>query len=864
MTSHGMNYSVFRDIPDLIAAQAAAAPQALALGETGRPGLTYGALGDLVLSLASDLRDAGVKRTDRVAVVIPNGRDMSTTLLAVCSAATAAPLNPAYQESEFADYFREIRVSWLVTLRGRDTPARAAAAGMGIRVLELASDAAAILPEGGEQRLRGGKPAPIDAPDPHDIALILLTSGSTGRSKKVPLTHRNICVSVADVARTSELTPADRCLCMWEQFHIGGLVDLLLVPLASGGTVICTGGFDAAKFYQLLGSAKPTWYQGVPATVHELLAHARKEGLTSGKSTLRLMRVTASALSPMLMDELEEFFGIPVITTFGMTEAAPLITTNLLPPKVRKLGSTGPSCGPEVAVTDEGGRMLAVGEIGEVVVRGENIFAGYEDAPEANARSFRDGWFRTGDTGYLDADGYLFLKGRIKETINRGGEKITPQEIDDVLLSHPDIAEAVSFHIPHKVLGEDVAAAIVLHRPGVLSEDDVRKFVAGRLAEFKVPRKVVFVESFARNASGKVNRSTLAETLGILSSPDYEEPVGEMERTLAGIWGRELNLPQVGRQDTYAGLGGDSLSTMRMVFELERHLGRRLPMELLGMIALGASPLAKIAGAVEEFASSSVDAASSDELCAQPVATQTELPIDDLRAMVVVMGGGEISIRRPGSAVKITNPGGCLPPFFWAFNSPHNEMAALGRALAPDRPLYGLFSGATVVDQAKLPGIIEYYLREIQDIQPEGPLMLGGNCRGGRVAIGLAKRLTEIGREVSHLCVLEMFERSLYDFDGKLLLMFGRHSAEFRYRDFHWGSRGWDRPFRRPPRVEWVRGRHAAFFTPGNVGSLAGHVRGFLTDSMPPRRVGDAVCDGMLRTLHRTRPLFNLYARCTA
>lgn len=860
-----MNYPIFENIPRMIAMQAAAHAADVALEEEGRPVLTYGDAGRLTSWLAADLRGAGVKRSDRVAVVIPNGRDMSIALLGVCSAATAAPLNPVYQEGEYADYFRDMRVSWLVTRSGWDTPARSAAAKMGVPVLELASEADTILPEGKTRGSRSAEPSEIDPPDPNDIALILLTSGSTGRSKKVPLTHRNICVSVADVARTLELKPGDRCLCMWEQFHIGGLVDLLLVPLASGGTVICTRGFDAAKFYHLLGTAKPTWYQGVPATVHELLAHAAKHGIASGRSSLRLVRVTASALSPKLMDELEEFFGVPVITTFGMTEAAPLITTNLLPPKVRKLGSTGPSCGPEVAVMDEDGRLLPTGGLGEVVVRGENIFSGYEDAPEANARSFRDGWFRTGDTGYLDEDGYLFLKGRIKETINRGGEKITPQEIDDVLLSHPGISEAVSFHVPHKVLGEDVAAAIVLREPGALSAEDVRTFVAARLAEFKVPRKVVFVESFERNASGKVNRSTLAETLGLHGSPDYEEPVGEMEKTLARIWGRELNVPRVGRHDTYAGLGGDSLSTMRMVFELEKFLGCRLSVELLGMIALGVSPLAKIAAGVEAFAASSSASQGEGADPLQAIATtSSELPIDDLRSMLVVMGGGVIPLRRQGSAVKIANSDGSLPPLFWVFNSPHHEMGALGKALAPERPIYGLFSGSTAVDQQKLPGIVEYYLREIHDIQPEGPLLLGGNCRGGRVAIRLAKRLSELGREVSHLCILEMFERSLYDFEGKLLLMFGKQSKEFRYRDLHWGSLGWKRPFHRSPRIEWVQGRHAQFFNPENVGSLAGHIRAFLDDRMPERGFGDGMRDRALRAVHRIQPLFNLYERCTA
>jgi acyl-CoA synthetase (AMP-forming)/AMP-acid ligase II len=356
---------------------------------------------------------------------------------------------------------------------------------------------------------------------------------------------------------------------MWEQFHIGGLVDLLMVPLASGGRVICTPGFDAGLFFDLVERKSPTWYQGVPATVHELMAHARKHALSSAKSRLRFVRVTASALSPKLMEELEAYFKVPVITTFGMTEAAPLITTNLLPPHARKPGSTGPSCGPEIAITDEDGKFLPIKEVGEVVVRGGNIMSGYEDAPEANARSFRDGWFRTGDTGYLDEEGYLFLKGRIKESINRGGEKITPQEIDDVLLTHPKIAEAISFHIPHRILGEDVAAAVVLHRPGSLTESDVREYVAARMVEFKVPRKVLFVEGFVRNASGKVNRSNLAEILGLQTSAHFEEPATPMEKTLAEIWRRELGVQKVGTNDNFSDLGGDSLSGVRLILEIE-------------------------------------------------------------------------------------------------------------------------------------------------------------------------------------------------------------------------------------------------------------------------------------------------------
>jgi len=845
---------VHRDIRTMLAERAAIHPAAVALEEDGRPDLTYGELDRIVGGLVSDLRQGGVQAEDRVAVVIPNGRDMSVALLAVCSAGIAAPLNPIYREDEFADYFREIRVSYLVIRRGMVSPARAAAARMGVKVLELTAEADAIAPEG-EQGIRKRDAREWDPPSPTHLAVILLTSGSTGRSKKVPLTHRNVCVSVRDICRTLELTKEDRCLCMWEQFHIGGLVDLLIVPLASGGTVICSNGFDAARFYDLVERKQPTWYQGVPATVHELMAHARRHGIAGVKSPLRFVRVTASALAPKLMEELETFFGVPVITTFGMTEAAPLITTNLLPPHARKPGSTGPSCGPEIIITDEDGKPLKTGEVGEVLIRGDNIILGYEDAPEANARSFRDGWFRTGDTGCLDGDGYLFLKGRIKESINRGGEKITPQEIDDVLLTHPEIAEAISFHVPHSVLGEDVAVAVVLHRPGSLTEDAIREYVAARMAEFKVPRKVVFVDGFARNASGKVNRSTLAETLGLQASSRYEAPATPLEKTLAAIWQRELGVAQVGVNDNFADLGGSSLSGVRLILEIEKSVGKPLPVRALYRL----STVREMAAAIE--------AGDAGETAFQSTLAEPEgnkLSFDDYRAMLAVMGSGAIPTYKPGSIVKVINADGSRPAIFWTFNGPDHEMEGLARELGPDQPLYGLYSGSTTVDREKLPAIAEHYIKEIQSIQPTGPLIIAGNCRGGRVAIRIATRLRELGREVSHLCILEMFERPLYDFDGKLLFLFGKQSHEFRYRDFNYGRAGWKLPFRRVPRIEWIEGKHAAFFARENIESLGAKLKAFLNDEPEDRSFSARLRTQALLLIHRIPPAFRLYVRSTA
>ncbi len=501
---------IYDTIFQLLTDQAEQHPDAIAIETSGDLALTYSEVLARTSALINALHARGVSRQSRVAIVLPNGADLAIGMLAISTLATSVPLNPIYRRDEYEAYFSAIRVTHLLTLQEFSTEARTVAGERHLPVIELAADGSTTVT--GEGRLEPGAAVRPELPlaGPTDIALILLTSGSTGRPKKAPLTHRNICVSVADICRTLELTPADRCLCMWEQFHVGGLVDLLLVPLGSGGAVICAGGFDAALFYDQLQTKRPTWFQGVPTTLYELSAFAQRYEVDPRAAPLRFIRSVASSLSPQLMQEIEDLFGVPVVQTFGMTEAGPLITTNRLPPAKRMPGSVGTSCGPQIRIVSPDGADLPPGRIGEIVIRGDNVIDGYEDAPDANARSFRDGWFYTGDTGYLDKENFLFLTGRLKEMINRGGEKITPQELDDVLLTHPAIAQAASFSIPHRTLGEDVGAAVVLRPGAALSEAEIRGFVLQRLAAFKVPKLILFLEQMPRDPIGKINRMSLA------------------------------------------------------------------------------------------------------------------------------------------------------------------------------------------------------------------------------------------------------------------------------------------------------------------------------------------------------------------
>lgn len=505
MSSHPMT------IMELLDGGAATAPAVCA---PGRPDLGYAALRAQASETIGALNALGVGRDDAVAIVLPNGPEMAVAFLAISAGATTAPLNPAYTADEFDFYLQDLAARLLVVEAGSASPAVAAARRRGIPVAELVVPAGAAA---GCFQLRGtagaaARPGPAAA---GDVALVLHTSGTTSRPKIVPLTHANVCASAGHIAASLALTPADRCLQVMPLFHIHGLIAALLSSLHAGASVCCTPGFNALQFFGQLQEVRPTWYTAVPTMHQAILARAQRNREAIATVPLRFIRSSSASLPPQVMVELEATFGCPLIEAYGMTEAAHQMTSNPLPPRGRFAGSVGVAAGPEVAVMDESGRLLGAGETGEVVIRGPNVTAGYRGNPAANAAAFTDGWFRTGDQGVLDAQGYLRLTGRLKEIINRGGEKISPREVDEVLLDHPAVAQVVTFAVPHPMLGEDVAAAVVLRPGAAVTEQELRKFVGARLADMKVPRKVVFLEEIPKGATGKLQRIGLAAKLGL-------------------------------------------------------------------------------------------------------------------------------------------------------------------------------------------------------------------------------------------------------------------------------------------------------------------------------------------------------------
>ncbi len=498
------------------------AAQDIAFAADGREALTYGQLRRHVAAVVDQLNGFGIGRGDRVAIVLPNGPEMASAFVAIAAGATTAPLNPAYKLPEFEFYLRDLGATALVVAAGDDSPATTTAGKLDLPVIQLTVQngaPAGIFDLFPPQRLpvRRALVQPGYA-QADDTALLLHTSGTTSRPKMVPLSQRNICASADNVRETLALTSEDRCLSIMPLFHIHGLVAGLLASLAAGGSVVCPPGFNAFKFLAWLHEMHPTWYSAVPSMHQAILQRAsgHRDITGAGKlRTLRLIRSSSAALAPRVMTEVEALFGVPVIESYGMTEAAHQITSNPLPPRPRKAGTVGVAAGPEVAVMDQTGRLLLPGEVGEVVIRGPNVMHGYANDSGASTESFTHGWFRTGDQGALDAEGYLTITGRLKEIINRGGEKISPREVDDVLLDHPAVAHAVTFALPHEKLGEEVGAAVVLRQGATAEVRELRDFAAERLADFKVPHTLLIVDEIPTGPTGKMQRVGLAERLGL-------------------------------------------------------------------------------------------------------------------------------------------------------------------------------------------------------------------------------------------------------------------------------------------------------------------------------------------------------------
>jgi amino acid adenylation domain-containing protein len=574
-----------RTLYSMICERSASSPEALAILALDRQPITYRQLADQIAFISLQLNQLGFRHTDRIAVALPNGPEMLAAYLTVSAVCACAPLNPASQANEFIFAMTDMRAKAVVVQRGITPLARQAADKLGIPVIELEPD----LTHGGLFHLQSNLPvdATIQEPtfaDLDDFALLLHTSGTTSVPKIVPITQRNIFYSVNNAAKALSLTTFDRCLNIMPLFNIHGLVAVALASIAAGASIICTPGFISHKIMNWISTQSPTWYSAVPSLHLAVLDQARMQPEKSRAAHLRMIRSASSSLSAQLAHDLASVFGTEVREALGMTEATGGITIVRLPPPAGKEGTVGvPQGTSKMCAMDEAGNTLPANALGELCLSGENVVSGYENNPQANVASFVNGWFRTGDLGYVDEDGYVFIEGRVKEIINRGGAKISPREVDDVLLRHPAVSQAAAFAVPHPTLGEDVAAAVVLREGQVASLQELRQFAALHLADFKVPRQIVFIKEIPKNAVGKVQRIGMAEVLKkeldalqVRETGGQSGPLNEIEADIQSIWQEVLGMAHVGINDDYLVMGGDSIRAGIILMNVNERFGTNL------------------------------------------------------------------------------------------------------------------------------------------------------------------------------------------------------------------------------------------------------------------------------------------------
>lgn len=741
--------------------------------------LAHADLQALVEKAEADLRRLGIGRRTRVMTALPDSPLTACVLLALTRSAICAPINPDLRRAEVEALIPELSAEVLLAHGACAAEARSAAAAHGLPVIEVDWSEARTL-QWSDTPLPSA-PASASNASPDDTALILLTSGSSARPKRVPLTHRHLTLSAARMAGSLALVPTDCCLNMMPMFHVGAVVDLLLAPLSVGGSLTRPEVMSVPAFFETLEKLRPTWFQGVPTLLHELAVHALRRGGAHQRSTLRLVRSVSSPLPPEWINEIEAALGAPVIEIYGMTETAGVITSNPLPPETRKVGSVGrPTAGMKVIVRDASGAHTAVNARGEIMVRGAGVMTGYEKLESQDRGLTDDGWLKTGDEGYFDAEGFLFITGRINDQINRGGEKVSPREIDEVLVSHPGVHDAAAFAMPHPHLGQDVAAAIVSKLGATLTAEELTAYVSSQLAYFKVPKAFYLVPELPRGPGGKLRRRLLPEMVRDLQPLAHaavdaaEVPQTEMEKRVASWWEAELKVTGIGRNGDFFELGGDSLTAAAFTVGIERLLGVQVRPAAL----FDHPTVASFASYLDQAVAARPVAAAASAAKPEP-AMNPDLFRRLLAAMSVWPG-----VRRDESSllVGLRTEGSGIPIFWCGQGRP--EYDSIVEQLPPEHPIYGtrslyLFEGKKRQDEEALARI---FAIEVEQLRAGREVILGGFCAGGRIAFDAACHLRSRGVPVRMVFMHETW--STQSIDVPVALGFTVDSTFSPYREF--------------------------------------------------------------------------------
>jgi acyl-CoA synthetase (AMP-forming)/AMP-acid ligase II/thioesterase domain-containing protein/acyl carrier protein len=662
------------------------------------------------------LNAMGFCRNDRIAVILPGGPETGVASLAVMAGFTSVPLNPEYKEQEFAVYFSKMKIRAILVKKDSKTAARAVAASRSLPIIELipSPDKAGIftLSNVPSREMREAVFAV-----PSDVALLMQTSGTTALPKIVPNSQQQLCMSAKLLCTAFSLNATERSLHIVPFYHAMGILGTFLSPLLAGGTVICPDNFVASDFLPLLKKYRLTHYSAGPALHQGILREIKKARPEELKDhTLRFIRSTSASLPAIIHQELESVLGVPVIESYGMSEAG-LLTVNL----PQKRGSVGISVVDSLAVIDENGNRQKPCEQGEIVIQGESVFSGYENAPAETRTEFIDGWFKTGDIGYLDDEGYLYLTGRKSELINKGGEKISPAEIDNALMTHPSVKSAMTFRVNNAVLGEDIAAMVVLENPDT-SEEELRTYLIDRLIQFKVPKRIYFVDEIPRGSTGKPLRYVGTEryTQGTF---EHRRPQGRADDTvspeltvyqekLLQIWKDILDTTSLSLDDDFFRCGGNSLAAIELLIKIQRAFNLTIP---------------------------------PDTIYRYPTIRQ--------QALIIAQKTGTEHFH---PLIVPIRTDGTLPPLF-CFHS-------IGGWIGPyqnifqffnqDRPVFGI--RAKGLEPGEKPWLtideaVREYADAIKTVQKEGPYYLLGYSAGALYAFELACQLQSRGESVVYL-----------------------------------------------------------------------------------------------------------------
>ena len=699
-------------------------PDRPAIMSTGYPPLSYRQLGDLIDRVRVALRQRGLDRSARIAVAIPNGPLAALAIVGVASSATSIPVNPKQTYHEIEVCFGALRPDALLLVKGEESTARRVAEASGMTIIEIEPEQSALgFKIDGPQTEAAIEPGGTDEPDPDAPIFILQSSGTTSEPKLIPFSHRNMLAAAARLRAWFDLTPQDCCLSISPLFYSHGIKVTVFTPLLTGGTVAFPADatkFDFLEFFRFL---KPTWYSAGP-TLHRLIfdqTQYRADAATA--HSLRFVLSGGAPLPRNVLEGLQETLGVPVVEHYGSSEAAQT-AANVPAPGRTKLGTCGIPWPGTMRIVNDDGRELPAGEQGEILLGGPTLTSGYLNSPELNRSCFVDGWFKTGDLGSLDEDGFLTLHGRKHDLINRGGEKISPAEIDDALQRHPAVAEAAAFAIPHARLGEDVAAAVVL-RPGVtVTPVELRRYLQDQVASFKVPRRIVVRDQLPKGKTGKIQRRLLtaswedmAGTVPRIPAPPIAGTASPEDALVSGLltsWRRLLKSPAISVDDDFFEKGGDSLLAAEMLIELETLTGKPVPSSVL----FEATTIRRLAQKLSEM--------------------------------------GDL---RPMNLVKL-NAEGRRPPFIYFhgnFNAFGRHAITLANILGAEQPLYVIAPHGTGDEQ--IPNSIEEMAADrlplILEAQPEGPYRLGGKCLGGIIAFEVARMLAAAGKEVEMVVMLD-------------------------------------------------------------------------------------------------------------